>query len=81
MMAGKKRKRDFESGLKRLEEIVEILEKGGLSLEESLSLFEEGVNLSRFLHNRLKEAERKIEILKKTESGEFTDIPFEEEDN
>jgi len=44
-MSNKKKEKSFEDALKRLEEIVALLEKGGLSLEESLSLFEEGVNL------------------------------------
>jgi len=77
-MSNKKKEKSFEDALKRLEEIVTLLEKGGLSLEESLSLFEEGVNLSRFLHKKLKEAERKVEILRQTETGDFTEAPFEE---
>ena len=55
----------FEDCLKRLEEIVERLEKGDLSLEESLALFEEGMKLSNACRGELDEAEGKIEILMK----------------
>lgn len=54
---------DFEKKLNRLEEIVQKMEKGELSLEESLTLFEEGVKLSRECHSRLEEAESKVKIL------------------
>lgn len=53
----------FEPSLKRLEEIVGLLEEGSLSLEESLSLFEEGVGLSRKCLEILTGAERKVEQL------------------
>lgn len=54
---------DFEKKLKRLEEIVHKMEKGELALEESLTLFEEGVKLSRECHSRLGEAEAKVKQL------------------
>jgi exodeoxyribonuclease VII small subunit len=60
----------FEAALKRLEEIVQKLEKGELPLEESLSLYEEGIRLSRLCHAKLQEAEGKIEILMKDARGE-----------
>lgn len=53
----------FESILERLEAVVEKLEKGNLSLDESLRVFEEGVQLSRMGSRRLEEAEHKVEIL------------------
>lgn len=53
----------FEPSLKRLEEIVGLLEEGSLSLEESLALFEEGVGLSRKCLEVLTGAERKVEQL------------------
>lgn len=60
---------DFAGSLKRLEEIVEVLESGELSLEESLAKFEEGVKLARRLEAILDRAERRIqEILKPEES-------------
>ncbi|RME17783.1 MAG: exodeoxyribonuclease VII small subunit [Bdellovibrio sp.] len=58
---------DFEKRLKRLEEIVEQMEKGDLPLEESLKLFEEGVKLSRQCHQELEKAEEKVKLLLKVE--------------
>lgn len=54
---------DFEKKLGRLEEIVTKMEKGDLALEESLSLFEEGVKLSRECHQKLNDAESKVKLL------------------
>jgi exodeoxyribonuclease VII small subunit len=60
---------DFEAAIAELETIVKKLEEGDLALEQSLSLYERGVQLSRFCHSRLEEAERRIEIL--NERGEL----------
>ena len=60
----------FEGALAALETIVERLEKGELSLEESLKLYEEGIQLSRLCHGKLEEAEGKIEMLLKNARGE-----------
>jgi exodeoxyribonuclease VII small subunit len=60
----------FEAALKRLEEIVQALEKGELPLEESLRLYEEGIGLTRICHEKLEEAEGKIAILLKDARGE-----------
>jgi exodeoxyribonuclease VII small subunit len=60
----------FEQALKKLEEIVQRLERGELALEESLTCYEEGIRLSRFCHTKLEEAERKIEMLVKDARGE-----------
>lgn len=54
---------DFEKKLNRLEEIVQKMEKGELSLDQSLKLFEEGVTLSRECHVRLNEAEETVKKL------------------
>lgn len=70
----------FEAALARLEEIVEELEQGELSLDQSLKLFEEGVKLARLCSTRLEEAERKVEILLKDRSGKLAAKPFEEDD-
>jgi exodeoxyribonuclease VII small subunit len=66
----------FEEALARLEAIVRELEEADLPLERSLAVFEEGVRLSRLLHERLNEAERKVEILMKNEAGEKVPAPF-----
>ena len=54
---------DFETALAELERIVKQLEDGDLPLETSLELYERGVQLSRFCHGRLEDAERRIEVL------------------
>ena len=69
----------FETSLARLEEIVQELEQGDLSLEKSLKLFEEGIKLSRICNRRLEEAERKVEILLKDKAGDMIAKPFEED--
>jgi exodeoxyribonuclease VII small subunit len=66
----------FEEALARLETIVHELEEADLPLERSLTVFEEGVRLSRLLHERLNEAERKVEILMKNQDGEKVPVPF-----
>jgi exodeoxyribonuclease VII small subunit len=79
----------FEAALKQLEEIVQKLEKGELTLEESLRLYEDGVRLSRLCHGKLEEAEGKIEMLLKDARGEVaTDsqgrprtVPFDSTDD
>jgi len=66
----------FEDALARLEEIVQTLEAGNLPLEESLKAFEEGVTLTRYCAKYLEEAERRIELLTKDESGLLRPQPF-----
>jgi exodeoxyribonuclease VII small subunit len=61
--------KDFEAAIAELETIVKKLEEGDLPLEKSLELYERGVQLSRFCHTRLEEAEKRIEIL--NERGEL----------
>lgn len=71
---------DFEKKLSRLEEIVVKMEKGELSLEDSLKLFEEGVKLSRECHQRLNEAESKVKVLMSVQDGEAITKDFETEE-
>ena len=59
----------FEEALKRLEKIVEVLEAGDVALEESLSLYEEGIGLFRLCSSKLEEAKKKVEILTKEGAG------------
>ena len=68
--------KSFEKSLVELEKIVEKMEEGGLSLNESLALFEKGVKLARFLREELDKAEKKIAILLKDENGEIKEEPF-----
>jgi exodeoxyribonuclease VII small subunit len=69
----------FEKALADLEQIVAKLEKGGISLNESLALFEKGVKMSRFLRGELDKAERKVEILLKDDKGHLKAADFETE--
>ncbi len=65
--------KDFEAAIAELEAVVKKLEEGDLSLEKSLELYERGVQLSRFCHGRIEEAERRIEIL--DDRGELKAAP------
>jgi exodeoxyribonuclease VII small subunit len=65
--------KDFEGAIAELESIVKKLEDGDLPLETSLQLYERGVQLSRFCHARLEDAERRIEIV--NERGELRPAP------
>jgi exodeoxyribonuclease VII small subunit len=66
----------FEEGLQRLEKIVGELEKGEVPLEKSLTLFEEGMQLSAACRKELEDAEGKVEILLK-QNGKLQAEPFE----
>ena len=65
--------KDFEAAIAELETIVKKLEEGDLALEQSLALYERGVQLSRFCHAQLEQAEKRIEIL--NERGELKPAP------
>lgn len=69
----------FEESLAELEGIVEKLEKGQLSLDESLMLFEKGIKLVRECNDRLKSAQQKVEQLIE-ENGELRTEKFEVEE-
>ncbi len=64
-MSKKLEKISFESKLNRLEEISSLLESENIGLEEAISLYEEGIELSRVCISTLKNAELKITELKK----------------
>ncbi len=66
----------FEECLERLEKIVQELEKGEAPLEKSLTLFEEGMQLSASCRKQLEDAEGKVEILLK-QNGKLQTVPFE----
>ncbi len=75
----KDRKVTFESALKRLEEIVDSLEKGEVSLEDAIGLFEEGIKTAKVCKEKLENAEKKIKKLIKNSDGTFSlaDFQFE----
>ena len=66
----------FEDCLARLDQIVSQLEAGSLSLEDSLRVFEEGIGLSRHCAKYLADAERRIELLAKDDTGALSQKPF-----
>jgi len=59
----------FEEALEALEEIARALEQGELSLEDSIAQFEKAMKYARLCHDKLEEAERKIQILQSGENG------------
>jgi exodeoxyribonuclease VII small subunit len=70
----------FEKAMKKLEEIVQELEAGQLTLEESLKKFQEGVKLSKFCSSKLDETEKKITLLLKDRDGSLIEMPFIDDD-
>ncbi len=71
---------DFEAALAELETIVQRLEQGELSLEESLRQFERGVVLTRSCQKALRQAEQKIKVLAKSGDGELVEQDLDETD-
>ncbi|MFA5678039.1 MAG: exodeoxyribonuclease VII small subunit [Pseudomonas sp.] len=75
-MARKKTAVDFEQSLGALQSLVERLESGNLSLEESLGAFEQGVALTRECQQALTQAEQKVALLLE-QDGQLVTEPFE----
>ena len=69
---------NFEKAMERLEQITQELSREGITLEESLALYEEGVALARVCNKKLDETERKIKILQISEDGEIDEKDFSE---
>ena len=65
----KKEALSFEAGLARLDEIIALLEKDGVPLDELMKLYEEGVTLLRLCNDQLDTAEQKVKLLKMTPDG------------
>ncbi len=70
------KEKSFEENLNKLEDIVNNLEGGELKLDESLSMFEQGINLAKSCQKTLDEAERKVQILIEKEDGEIEEKDF-----
>ncbi len=68
----------FEEALKKLEKIVEDLERGDLSLDDALKKYQDGIELSRVCAQRLDTAKKKIDLLSKNKKGEFELQPLDE---
>jgi exodeoxyribonuclease VII small subunit len=75
-MAAKTKK--FEDELKDLETIVNQIDSGELSLDESIGAFERGVALVKSLTQKLDEVERKVEMLTRDTEGKLVSEPFED---
>lgn len=71
----------FEKAMKRLEQIVDELEKGDLDIDKSLQIFEEGIKMSRTCSKKLSDAEAKIEKLTRNQKGELITELFPMEKN
>ncbi len=71
--------KDFETSLKKLEQIVSDLENGELPLEESIKTFEEGVKLTKHCQNLLSKAEIKIQKLVESKDGSIDLEAFDDE--
>lgn len=68
----------FEEAMTRLDEIVKILDEGKLSLDDTLILYEEGINLYRCCSNLLDKTEQRITILGKNNSNEYEEFDYKE---
>jgi len=79
MTTKKTTKQSFEETIKRLEEIVDALERGDVPLDKALNLYEEGVLLSRTCSENLKAAELRIKTLSKNIKGQFELTDLREE--
>ena len=77
-MSKEKKAVDFEQQLAALEDLVNSLESGELSLEESLKSFEKGIKVARDCQAALKSAEQKVEVLMR-QGDELVSQPFEDE--
>jgi exodeoxyribonuclease VII small subunit len=77
-MAAKQKKLDYEAAVKELEALVERLEQGDISLEESLKLYERGVLLTRDCQESLQAAEQKVQMLLQ-QSGQNNLVDFDPE--
>jgi exodeoxyribonuclease VII small subunit len=75
-MATRKKKVDYEAAVTKLESLVERLEQGDISLEESLKLYESGVLLTRDCQEALNAAEQKVQMLLE-QSGQNTLVDFD----
>jgi len=72
--------KSFEDAINELKVIIEKLEGGNLSLEESLTLFEKGTQLINLCHKKLNEVEKRIEILVESPNGEVLQKEFDLEE-
>jgi len=74
------KKKSFEDAMESLENIVQELESGDLSLERAMQRFEEGIKLSKYCSDKLDETEKKITLLTGTADGNVSETPFSQND-
>lgn len=77
-MSGVKITKTYEEAFKEIEDVVQLLEKGELSLEETLKYFEDAIRLVTYCKSILTDAEQKLVMLLETEDGELKleNLPF-----
>jgi exodeoxyribonuclease VII small subunit len=78
-MTTPKKYKDYEAAMTRLEEITDQLEAGTPKLEEAIKLYTEGLEIARYCHEKLAEAEEKIKIIAE-KNGRLVEEPFDEEE-
>lgn len=66
----------FEKSIERLEEIAELMEKSDTSIEKSVELYKEGIELSAYCSEVLEEAEKEVKELSKSLEGKFFEKDF-----
>ena len=76
----KKTKYTFESAMKRLEEISDLMYRGDLGLDDTIKLFKEGTELSKMCKSMLDEAELEVKMLVEGEDGSTQLVDFESKD-
>lgn len=71
---------NFEEAIAKLEGEVRKLESGNMTLDQSISAFEEAVKLVKLCNEKLENAERRVRLLTEGPDGTVTDVPFDSED-
>ena len=74
-------KLSFEKAMEQLEQIVQEMESGELTLENALKKFEEGIRLSRYCTRKLEDTEKKITLLMEQADGSISEAPFDVDDD
>ncbi|MCU0573406.1 MAG: exodeoxyribonuclease VII small subunit [Syntrophobacteraceae bacterium] len=73
----KKKTDPFEESLKKLQAIVEKMERGDLPLEDAVESYTEGIRLAQACHQKLEEAEARVRMLMKDTEGDWKPVPFD----
>ena len=72
-----KKKQTYEQALARLEEVIDLMESGGPSLQELFELYKEGVELTQLCAEQLNTVEKEVTVLRQTAEGIFIQTPLE----